>query len=158
MLNNLKEILKQIWQILLLLALTPTFVAAHTEVVLQPIHGQPISFSSLKGRWVFINYWASWCEPCLNEIPELNRFFSHTKPETMALFSVNYDMLPINAQKQLIQEHHILYPGLKTDPAESLHLGDIRGIPVTFVFNPEGRLVHTLYGEQTAEALRALMN
>lgn len=130
--------------------------ALHAEAMLYPMDGEPIDFSTLKGKWVFINYWASWCEPCLEEISELNKFYDANQ-KSAVLFAVNYDMLPLNKQKRLMKHYHVNYPALATDPSSSLGLGDIRGIPVTFVFNPTGQLVKTLYGGQKAADLRRLM-
>lgn len=130
----------------------------HAEAVLYPIKGKPIPFSSLQGKWVLINYWASWCEPCIEEIPELNRLYQQIDKNKLALFAVNYDMQPVEMQQQLTSENHIHYPALKEDPAEALQLGDIRGVPVTFIFNPQGILTNTLYGGQTANGLKKLIS
>lgn len=128
------------------------------QAMLYPAHGQPISFASLKGKWVLINYWASWCEPCLEEIPELNQLYQNHDQHQFELFAVNYDMLPADRQQQLAIDNHIHYPVLRDDPAEALALGDIRGVPVTFIFNPKGILTKTLYGGQTADGLKKIIS
>lgn len=126
--------------------------------MLQNMDGGDIPFESLKGKWVFINYWASWCTPCLHEIPELNRFYQENKHKNIAMFGVNFDGLPEEQQKPLIKEYKLSYPSLSTDPADALGLGDIKGVPVTFVFNPEGKLFAVNYGEQTLETLSAYLS
>ncbi|OJY38418.1 MAG: thiol-disulfide oxidoreductase [Legionella sp. 40-6] len=136
--------------IVLIWSLTLT---AHADVMLKGLDGRTVSFASLKGKWVLINYWASWCKNCVAEIPELNRFYQKHAQDPVALFAVNYDALPIEAQNDLIMRFNIKYPSLKTDPAFALGLGDIVGVPVTFVFNPAGELVNTLYGEQNLRSL-----
>ncbi len=134
------------------------FVAnANAEAVLHEMNGQKISFADLQGKWVLINYWASWCQPCIDEISELNQFYEKNKTNNVALFAVNYDALPIDMQQQLIEQFDIRYPSLELDPAQALRLGDIRGVPVTFVFNPQGKLTDTLYGGQTAKSLKAAL-
>lgn len=131
----------------------------HAETVLTSIQGDNIPFSSLKGQWVYINYWASWCDTCINEIPEFNKFYqTHKDSKKIALYAVNYDALPAKAQLKLIHQFKIDYPSLLKDPASSLNLGDITGVPVTFVFNPEGKLVKTLYGGQSAKTLNQVMS
>ena len=126
----------------------------NASAVLQDMRGQKISFSDLQGKWVLINYWASWCQPCIDEIAELNQFYEINKKNSVALFAVNYDALPVDMQQQLIEQFNIRYPSLQRDPGRDLQLGQIRGVPVTFVFNPEGELSDTLYGGQTAESLK----
>ncbi len=122
------------------LACILTVNVSFADAILQDTSGNKTSFAQLKGKWVFINYWAEWCESCLNEIPELNRFYKKHK-KSAALFAVNYDAPPLKEQLILMQDLHIKYPNLIQDPSESLGIGDIRGVPVTFVFNPEGVLV-----------------
>ncbi|KTD65997.1 TlpA family protein disulfide reductase [Legionella spiritensis] len=130
--------------------------AIHAGVTLTDIDGRRISFAALQGKWVFINYWASWCQPCLDEIKELNRFYQNRKRK-VALFAVNYDALPVPEQMKLIKQYGITYPSLRQDPGNVLHLGDIRGVPATFVFNPQGQWVTTLYGGQTLDSLDEAM-
>lgn len=131
----------------------------HAGPVLTNIQGDHIPFSSLKGKWVFINYWASWCNTCLNEIPEFNKFYqAHKDSKQVALYAVNYDVLPAKDQLELIQKYNISYPSLLKDPAQTLKLGDITGVPVTFIFNPEGKHVKTLYGGQSAKTLGLAMS
>lgn len=136
-------------------ALLGFFIAGsvHAETVLQGLHGEKTPFSSLSGKWVLINYWASWCRPCLAEIPVLNRFYEKHKAGNVALFAVNYDTPSLKEQESLIKQFNIHYPALLKDPSNALHLGSIHGVPVTFVFNPQGKLVKKLYGSQTMASL-----
>jgi thiol-disulfide isomerase/thioredoxin len=148
---------RQMFYGLITLFLSIISQSIHAEAILYPLHSKPISFSSLKGKWIFINYWASWCDICVQEIPELNRFYKQHKKDNVALFAVNYDMLPEHLQQELMTHYQIDYPALIKDPAASLALGDIRGVPVTFVYNPEGQLSTTLYGGQTAKGLNQVI-
>ena len=128
------------------------------EVILQqaPL-GETLTLSSLHGKWVYINYWANWCQPCLDEISAFNQFYDAYKNKNIAVFGVNYDGLPINEQLALIKHVGLHYPSLTTDPAEALALGDIRAVPVTFIFNPEGKLHDVRYGKQTTESLSDML-
>lgn len=126
------------------------------EVVLKEINGQDISLKSLKGKWVFINYWAAWCQPCVEEIAALNRFFTNNK-QKVAVLAFNYDNLPVKQQLQIIKRHKITYSSLLSDPAKQLHFSPIVGLPTTFVLNPEGKLTRTLYGPQTLYSLNQVI-
>ena len=143
-------ILKFLLSTLLLSTLSSNCLA---DVLLKDTQGQSTAFSTLKGKWVVLNYWAGWCQSCVDEIPELNRFYQNHKNDPIALFAVNYDNLPLFRQKSLIKRFNIDYPNLLQDPANELRLGDITGIPVTFIFNPKGELVKKLFGPQTTETL-----
>jgi len=142
--------IKSLCSALLLIAVT---ASCQADVLLKDTEGHSISFSSLKGKWVLINYWAGWCKTCIEEIPELNRFYHKHGDKDVALFSYNYDALPLYRQNQMIKKFHITYPSLLADPSFALGLGDIVGVPVTFIFNPKGELIDTLYGGQNVETL-----
>lgn len=140
---------KSLFAALIFFLCTPIYAAELID-----IDGNKIPFSSLRGKWVLINYWASWCQPCLNEIRELNRFYERHK-KNVALFAVNYDALPLTAQRELINKLRLHYPSLSVDPAAALSLEQLRGVPATFIFNPQGQLSTTLYGGQTLRTLTA---
>ena len=146
--------IKQFILAITLITLSPL---SQAEVLLKDSSGHHTSFSTLKGKWVLINYWAGWCQTCIEEIPELNRFYHSHKNDPVALYAVNYDALPNAEQKALIKRLNIRYPSLLQDPGEQLKLGDIRGVPVTFVFNPQGNLVKTLYGGQDMASLNKVI-
>lgn len=124
----------------------------HANTTLISLDGQRIPFDSLRGKWVFINYWASWCPPCLEEIAELNKFYKEKKNNAV-VFAVNFDYLSVEEQLVLVKKLNIRYPSLETDPAQALGLPHVQGVPVTFVFNPAGKLSTTLYGGQNLVSL-----
>lgn len=144
--------------LILTIALFFTPLVASSQTLIYPMQGKPVSFESLRGQWVIINYWASWCEPCRQEIPEFNRFFHHQKGKPIQLFAVNYDHVPLSEQKDLIRMMKIQYTSLKKDPAQSLGLGEIPGLPATFVFSPDGQLVKALFGKQSEQSLLSVIS
>jgi thiol-disulfide isomerase/thioredoxin len=125
------------------------------NATLKDVDGKVFEFADLKGKWVVLNYWASWCHPCTKEIPELNAFYDKYKGKSVAVFGVNYDQVSPEEVKSLMKKMAMHYPNLAGDPATVLGLGDIPGIPVTFIFNPQGQLVDKLMGEQTVKSLEA---
>ncbi|KTC68732.1 thiol-disulfide oxidoreductase [Legionella birminghamensis] len=132
--------------------LLTSVISLAQAAVLTDMEGKRIELNSLKGKWVLINYWASWCQPCLNEISELNHFYKNNK-EKIALFAVNYDALPLYEQQKLIKQFGINYPSLAIDPGRSLNFEHPRAVPATFIINPQGELVKILYGEQNRDSL-----
>ena len=82
-------------------------IAFEKPILLEGMNGDRIAFSSLKGHWVFINYWASWCDPCVHEIKELNQFYERYDASKVSLYGVNYEGLSMVEQKKLIKKYKI---------------------------------------------------
>ncbi len=156
--NNMTTMNKLFAYFGLIFALMGYQTASQASVALEDLNGNKISLASLHGKWVFINYWASWCGPCLEEISALNHFYATKHPEKVAVFAVNFDSSSVPQQRRLAQENDIEYPSLNPSSLKSLHLDNISVVPVTYVFDPKGNLNTTLYGGQTEENLQALLN
>jgi len=112
-----------------------------------------LELDSYKGKWLLINYWATWCKPCYDEIPELNQFYLKHKQQGVIVLGVNFDHI---SQKKLLQfskKQKIEYPLILHDPQKQLHLDNIPTIPVTFIVSPEGKVTKYLQGPQTVSSL-----
>ena len=108
------------------------------------------------GRWTIINYWAIWCAPCREEIPELNEFAAE-HADKVIVYGVNYDN--VSGEDLLVQatELAIEFPLLATDPASQLEYARPTVLPTTIVINPEGEVWARLLGPQTVDDLVAAM-
>ncbi len=125
---------------------------------LRDIDGNVIDMSAYKGKWVILNYWADWCGPCADEIPQLNEFYRAHQNKDAVLFAVNYDQQPTRQLKQTIQQMKIEYPSLIGNAAQQLQLGEMAVVPATFIFSPDGELKYKLFGEQTKRSLERKMD
>ena len=110
------------------------------------------SFSDHHGQWMIINYWATWCKPCIKEIPELNHF-ANTHAEQVVLFGIDFDGAQDEKLQQAITKLGIEFTVLNDDPANTLGYERPTVLPTTLIFNPTGKLHRTLLGPQTAESL-----
>jgi thiol-disulfide isomerase/thioredoxin len=114
------------------------------------LHGEKKTLSDYGGQWLFINYWAAWCKPCLKEIPELNVLNSDAGIEVLAF---NYDGLDKASLKDQVSKFDIQYRSLIRDPASLFGQPTPTGLPATMVINPKGEFVEWLYGAQTKVSL-----
>ena len=122
------------------------------------LSGESGYFKNFTGRWIIINYWATWCGPCHEEIPELNAFYkAHKKANDIVLLGVNYDGVDVDTLKNETKKMDITFPVLVDDPSSVLKFPRPDMLPVTLVFNPEGKLQATLLGPQTQATLSAAM-
>ena len=109
-------------------------------------------FGELRGKWLIVNYWATWCGPCKTEIPELNRI-AKQHADRLNIYGVDFDAPAGDALDKEIEEMKIEFPVFEKDPSKLLGYKRPQVLPTTFVFSPEGKLVKTLTGPQTEESL-----
>jgi thiol-disulfide isomerase/thioredoxin len=114
--------------------------------------GGTLQLDRLKGQWVVINYWATWCKPCIHEIPELNNLAQYP---AVTVLGVNYDGVEGEQLAQQVAQLGITFPTLTTDPASQLGVARPVVLPTTFVLDPQGQLRETLVGPQTLQSLAA---
>lgn len=114
--------------------------------------GTALPWDTLRGQWVLVNYWAEWCKPCLEEIPELNTIDGL---ESVTVLGVNYDGISGQALVELGERMGIGFTMLAEDPAGDLGWDVPAGLPATFVITPDGALSDTLMGAQTEADLKA---
>ena len=115
----------------------------------------PPSLESLRGQWVLINYWAQWCKPCIEEIPELNELDAIR--DDVTVLGVNFDNAQGDELKKQEAQLGIKFTNLAQDPSAQLGAARPVALPTTLIVNPDGKLVATLLGPQTLESLSDAM-
>ena len=138
-----------------LLLLAGLLVAGCAEDYGTDQHGQKVTAERLEGQWLLINYWAEWCAPCRKEIPELNSLADQLQNAGVRVLGVNFDGLQGAALAQASQQMGIGFTVLARDPAAQWQIPRSTVLPVTYIVDPDGRLVRQLPGEQSAAGLRA---
>jgi thiol-disulfide isomerase/thioredoxin len=110
--------------------------------------------SIVSSQWNVINYWAIWCKPCREEIPELNQL---NQVENVVVLGVNFDGKVGEALISDAVDLGIAFDVID-DPASNLNISRPSVLPTTLVLSPEGTLVATLVGPQTAESIMAYID
>lgn len=110
-----------------------------------------LRLDELRGQWVVINYWATWCKPCIQEIPELNALARQYPGVTV--LGVNFDGSRGEELARQVGELGIEFATLEEDPAAALGTDRPSVLPTTLVLGPDGELRATLVGPQTLESL-----
>jgi len=127
------------------------------KITLEETNGQILNAKDLKRKWVVFHYWASWCSPCRHETRELNAFYKKIQNKNVIFLGVNYDKLPLDDLKKMLEENNVDYPNLIQDPAIQLRLGEITQLPSTYIFDPQGRLRAHFSGKNTAAELEKIL-
>ena len=122
-------------------AATPTRELAR-DFTLTTLEGAPATLSDYRGQWVILNFWATWCPPCVEEMPYLNQLAAE---RDLVVLGVNFneDRERVAA---FVAEQGIDFPILLAPDEITLLFYGVRGLPRTFVIAPDGALAHTAIG------------
>lgn len=132
--------------------------AEPVDFKLPDIQGQPHSLSEHRGKWVVVNYWATWCPPCLEEIPDLVAFHERHKDEDAVVIGVNFEDIPEAQLKAFVEEYFISYPVLRNGDMQPAHERlAVGGLPTTYIISPEGVPVARQVGGITGADIEKFM-
>jgi cytochrome c biogenesis protein CcmG, thiol:disulfide interchange protein DsbE len=109
-----------------------------------------LSLSSLAGKAVVLNFWASWCLPCKEEAPFLEELWQQNK--SRGLVVVGYDAKDFRRDaRRFVERFGLTFPIVFDGPGESLDDWGVTGFPETFVIDREGRVVRAFVGDVTSD-------
>lgn len=114
--------------------------------------GKSHKLSQYKGKWVLVNYWATWCPPCLVEIPDLAALHKNKK-NNLVVLGVAMDYQDPQQVLDFAKEQAIPYPIILGDDLAIEQVGPVRGLPTTYLYNPQGKQVAYNVGLLTQEAV-----
>ena len=135
--------------LLLLLFCLPVFFVTAADKVTDfsfiDLQGDTHQFSTYKGKWVLVNYWATYCPPCLAEIPDIDRFAQANKKTFVALgFDAGGSSVDdIVAFKKRLGIQYSLIPAQEST---MLAFGVVMAIPTSYIISPEGEIVDKFVG------------
>lgn len=121
------------------------------------IHGNVISLSELRGKWVVVNYWASWCPPCLDELPELEAFHQNHREDTAVVIGINVEQeLTREELADFVAGLSLSFPIIRLQ--EGLPgFGPVPGLPTTFLIDPQGEIAARQVGAVSAAMIEGFM-
>lgn len=117
--------------------------------------GPRATLASLRGRPAAVNFWASWCQPCRRESPQLERLYRSLQGRA-SLVGVDYRDDATSAM-QLIRELDLTYPNLRDGSGVVGERYGLTGLPTTAILDSQGRVVRLLRGPQTAASVRSAL-
>ena len=136
-------------------------VAANTaddDFTLPDLDGQARSLSDYRGKWVLVNYWATWCPPCLEELPELEVFHNGAEGRAVVL-GVNMETIDQPRLRAFVEQQFLSFPILVATehPTRDQLIGPVDGLPTSYLVAPSGEIVARQVGPITAEAISAFI-
>lgn len=117
---------------------TPTVILA-PDFQLATLDGQSLHLADLRGRYVLLNFWATWCLPCRDELPYLQQL-ADDHADQLTVLGINMREAPSDIQP-FVEAMGITFPILLQPDDETLLAYNIRGLPLSFVIGPDGALL-----------------
>ncbi len=133
--------------------------SAAMEILFNTVDGKKLRLADLRGQMVVVNFWATWCPPCLEEIPELSQFHERYADKGVIVLGVTY-MDPSSPEqlKSFVERQEIRYPVIYGDSVKmnqlAKELGGVFGLPVSKLLDRQGKVVMSKVGGVTTAALQ----
>ena len=125
---------------------TPTSENEAPDFTLNDINGKPLTLSSLRGKYVILDFWGSWCVWCIRGIPNMKEYYNK--------YMGKFEILGIDCNdseqdwKDAVKEHELPWLHVYNTPdSQLLETYNIEGFPTKIIIDPDGKIVKTIVGE-----------
>ncbi|MDQ3185240.1 MAG: TlpA family protein disulfide reductase [Pseudomonadota bacterium] len=141
--------------VLFCLLLTLSSSTQAKDFVFTDSTGKKLTLSDYKGKWVLINFWATWCPPCLKEIPDLVSLYESRKD--VMVIGVAMDYQNPKTVLKFVDSLSISYPIVFGDKKIAAQIGPVSMLPTTYLFDPAGQPAAYKVGLISRESLEEFM-
>ncbi len=141
--------------LILCLALScPLLAHAGGDWSLADMSGKSVRLSDFRGKWVLVNFWATWCPPCLAEIPDLESLHREGR---LTVIGVAMSYRRSSEVSDFVRKNGITYPVVLGDDDVAGQFGEPDSLPTSFLYSPDGQLVGRHEGPLSAKEILAAM-
>jgi len=125
------------------------------DFVLEDIQGKTHRLADYRGKWVLVNFWATWCSPCLREIPELSSLHNDHKDQDLLVIGIAMQSETREKVADFAKAHGISYPVVLGDFKISRQIGIVDVLPSSYLYNPKGEQVSYQAGVVTRAVIES---
>lgn len=142
---------------ILCLSLFPALSYA-VDMELKGLNGETASLSDYRGKWVVVNFWATWCPPCLEEMPELQAFHDQHADTDAVVLGLNTEVISKEDVQGFLDDYFITYPNFIVGPVYKTEIGEIPGLPTSYLISPQGEVAARQVGMVNQEMIEKFIN
>jgi thiol-disulfide isomerase/thioredoxin len=122
------------------------------ELKVKTLDGKPFDLAAQRGKWVVVNYWATWCVPCIKEMPDISAFVTSRKD--VAAIGLAFEDSDPNDIRAFVAKHPVTYPIAQVDVmAPPKDFDTPKGLPTTYLIAPDGHVAKRFVGPVDAAKL-----
>ncbi len=138
-------------------AAAPTVGSPATPALrVDTVDGGVFDLAEHRGQWVVVNFWATWCAPCLKEMPELSAL--DAMREHISVVGLAYEEIDLADMRRFLDAHPVVYPVAIIDTyAPPADFETPKGLPMTYLIAPDGSVARKFLGPVTAEGIEAMI-
>ncbi len=126
---------------------TPTNVGSLSlDFTLPDLEGKEVSFSQFKGKVIFLNFWATWCEPCKEEMPSMQLLYDTFKRRSFVVVAVSVDKTKPDVVKKFVKDYKLTFPILHDRRGKIKEKYKTTGVPETFIIDQNGVIAEKVWG------------
>ena len=118
-----------------------------SEFVLKDIDGKEYRLSQYRGKVVVVNFWATWCPPCREEMPSMERAYEKLKKSGILILAINIGE-DEDAIFKFTADYPVSFPLLMDQDSRVINQWPVTALPTTYVVDPEGRIVYRAIGSR----------
>lgn len=130
------------------------FVATAQPFEFKDMQGNTQRLNDYRGKWVLVNFWATWCPPCLEEVPDLVELHEAHKKTDLVVIGVALDSTE-KSVKAFVAKRKVTYPIVLGDYDMAEQVGQIEVLPTSYLYNPQGELVSYQEGMLSRESVES---
>ena len=113
---------------------------------LEDLKGKKVELKHFKGKVVFLNFWATWCGPCKEEMPAMEGLYNQFREKDFVFLAISVDYAGLKTVKEFIEKYRYTFPVLMDPNCETLDLFGAKGIPTTVLIDRKGLMIGKAVG------------
>ena len=117
------------------------------DFTLPGLDGKTVSLSDYRGKVVLVNIWATWCSPCVAEMPSMEKLYQQLRRDTFEILAISIDTPGASAVAPFMKKHNLTFPALIDTEGITKTAYNNTGVPESFIINQQGLITKKIIGQ-----------